>query len=194
MTAMGTFRDSRTAHNLLLSYSAESQARTRYNFFATQAREEGLIQIARLFDETAEQEYEHALRFFKFFNGGELEISGTFPAGVIRETHANLLAAADLEAYVHDQMYRVFAEVAEKEGFQRAADTFTAINVAEKNHQLMFLELADNLATGRAFQRTENLVWKCINCGYLHTGKTPPDKCPACVRPRGYFEILRRNW
>ncbi|MEE4135122.1 MAG: rubrerythrin family protein [Desulforhopalus sp.] len=191
---MGSFRESQTAHNLLLSYSAETQAQTRYSLFAEQARDEGLIQISRLFEETAAQEYEHARRFFKFFNGGELTISGTFPAGVVKETHANLLASAALEAYVHDQMYRVFAEVALAEGYGRAAETFTAINVAEKNHELMFLELADNLATGRAFQRSETLVWKCLSCGYLHTGKTPPEKCPACVKPMGYFEILRRNW
>lgn len=191
---MPSFRDSRTAKNLLLSFSAESQARTRYNFFAEQARGEALIQIARIFDETAEQEYEHALRFFKFFNGGELEITGIFPAGVIKDTWANLLASAELELYVHDKMYKVFADVAEEEDFQRAADTFHAINVAEKHHEEMFRELAENLATGRAFKRGPGTVWKCLGCGYLHEGLTPPDKCPACVRPPGYFAILDKNW
>ncbi len=188
---MAGFRTSKTAHNLLLSYSAEAQARTRYNFFAEQARTEELIGIARIFDETAEQEYEHALRFFKFFNGGDLEISGTFPAGVIKNTHANLIASAELELFVHDKMYKVFAEIAEEEGFNRAAETFTAINIAEAHHELMFRALADSLASGRAFKRQEKVVWKCLNCGYLHEDNAPPDSCPACVKPPGYFEILK---
>lgn len=191
---MAAFRESQTARNLLLSYSAETQARTRYNFFATKAREEGNIQIANIFDQTADQEYEHALRFFKFFNGGELEISGTFPAGVIKDTQNNLIASAELELYVHDKLYSVFAEVAEKEGFQRAADTFHAINVSEKNHEIMFRELAENLGSGRAFKRNELVTWKCLGCGYIHEGYSPPDKCPACVKPPGYFEILKKNW
>ncbi len=191
---MAVFRTSKTAHNLLVSYSAEAQARTRYNIFAEQARDEDLIHIARIFDETAEQEYEHALRFFKFFNGGNLEICGTFPAGTIKDTHANLLAAAELELYVHDKMYKVFAEVADKEGFPRAAETFTAINVAEAHHEIMFRGLAENLATDRAFKRKKKVIWKCLNCGYLHEDTSPPDKCPACVKPPGYFAILEKNW
>lgn len=191
---MAVFRTSKTAHNLLLSYSAEAQARTRYNFFATQARSEDLLQIARIFDETAEQEYEHALRFFKFFTGGELEITGTFPAGVIKDTRSNLLAAADLERFVHDQMYKVFAETAEIEGFSRAAETFTAINVAEAHHEVLFRGLADSLASGEAFSRKEKVVWRCLNCGYLHEGNAPPDPCPACVKPPGYFAVLEKNW
>jgi rubrerythrin len=191
---MAGFRKSKTAKNLLLSYSAEAQARTRYNFFATQARDEGYIQIANLFDETANQEYEHGLRFFKFFNGGDLEITGQFPAGVIKDTYANLISSAELELYVHDRMYQVFAEEAEQEGFQRAADTFCAINVAEKNHELMFRALAENLLSGGIFMRDQPVVWKCLACGYLHEGKSPPDKCPACVKPPGYFEILKNNW
>jgi rubrerythrin len=191
---MVKFRESRTAHNLLLSYSAEAQARTRYNIFSTIAREEDLIQIAKIFDETAQQEYEHALRFFNFFNGGELEITGVFPSGTIKDTHANLIASAELELYVHDSLYGVFAVVAEEEGFARAADTFHAINVAEKHHEIMFRELADNLVTGRAFKRDSVVTWKCLNCGFLHEGDSPPDKCPACVKPPGYFEILVKNW
>lgn len=191
---MAKFRESQTAHNLLLSYSAEAQARTRYNFFGTRAREEGFIQIANLFDETAEQEYEHALRFFNFFNGGELEISGVFPSGTINDTHANLLSSAELELFVHDKLYAVFAKVAEEEGFGRAADTFNAINVSEKHHELMFRELADNLASGKAFKRDSQVTWKCLGCGYLHEGYSPPDKCPGCVKPPGYFEIYKKNW
>ena len=191
---MTNFRESKTAHNLLLSYSAEAQARTRYNFFATQALEENYKQISKIFDETAEQEYEHALRFFKFFNGGNLEICGLFPAGVIKNTQANLLASAELELYVHDNMYNVFAQVAEEEGFERAADTFSAINIAEKHHEMMFRELAENLAADRAFSRTKPMTWRCLGCGYLHEGTEPPDKCPACVKPRTYFEIHIKNW
>ncbi len=191
---MTGFRTSKTAHNLLLSYSAEAQARTRYNFFAEQARAENLIGIARIFDQTAEQEYQHALRFFNFFNGGELSITGTFPAGVIKDTRTNLLAAAELELFVHDKMYKVFADVAEEEGFPRAAETFTAINVAEAHHELMFRALADNLASGRAFMREEKMVWICLNCGFLHEDTAPPDKCPACVKPPGYFAILEKQW
>lgn len=191
---MGKFRESKTAHNLLLSYSLEAQARTRYNFFATRAKEEGLIQIAKIFDETAEQEYEHALRFFNFFTGGELEITGVFPAGVIEDTHSNLLSSAKLELFVHDEMYAVFAQVAEEEGFARATDTFDAINVAEKHHEIMFRELADNLVTGKAFKRDTTMSWKCLGCGYVHQGDSPPTKCPACVKPPGYFELLGKNW
>ncbi len=188
------FRESRTAHNLLVSFSAEAQARTRYNFFAVRAREENFIQIARIFDETAEQEYEHALRFFKFFNGGEMEIAWTFPAGVIEDTRSNLLSSAALELYVHGTMYRRFAETARKEGFDRAAETLDAISVAERHHEQIFRELADNIGSGRCFAREEETLWKCLGCGYIHHGTEPPDKCPACVRPQGYFELLGRNW
>ena len=191
---MGKFRESRTAKNLLISFAAEAQARTRYNFFATQALQEGYAQISKIFNETADQEYEHALRFFKFFNGGDLEITWAYPAGVIRDTHANLLSAADLERHVSTNMYPVFAEKAAEEGFQRAADTFDAITVAEEHHEKMYLELADNIETGRVFKRSREKTWRCLNCGYLHTGDAPPDKCPACVKPAGYFELLYKNW
>jgi len=191
---MGTFRESRTAKNLLISFSAEAQARTRYNFFARRAEDDGYIQIARLFDDTAAQEYEHAHRFFKFFNGGELETTWTFPAGVTLDTLANLLSAAELERYVHEEMYRGFAEIARREGFGRAADTFDAISVAEQHHEQLFRELATNIEQDRVFARQEARHWKCIGCGYIHRGQEAPEKCPACVRPRGYFELLARNW
>jgi len=191
---MASFRESRTAKNLLISFSAESQARTRYNFFAQRATEEGYIQIAKIFNETADQEFEHAHRFFKFFNGGELEISWSFPAGVTLDTHANLIAAAELEYYVHNTMYKQFAEIAMEEGFARAADTFDAISVAEKQHEKLYRQLAANIEEGRVFRREENKVWRCLSCGYLHEGVQPPDKCPACVKPTGYFELLGQNW
>jgi rubrerythrin len=191
---MGAFRESRTAKNLLISFSAESQARTRYNFFSRRAESDGYIQISKIFDETAEQEYEHALRFFKFFNGGELEITWTFPAGVVKETHANLIAAAELEYYVHDSMYKGFAQIAREEKFERAADTFDAISVAEKQHEKLYRELAANIAQDKTFHRENERVWRCLSCGFLHTGLSAPDKCPACVKPIGYFELHSENW
>jgi rubrerythrin len=191
---MSSFRESRTAKNLLISVSAESQARTRYNFFARRAEDDGYMQIAGIFDETADQEYEHALRFFKFFNGGELEINWTFPAGVIRDTLANLLAAAELELYVHGTMYRLFADIALEEGFVRAADTFDAISIAEKQHENLFRQLAENVENGRVFSREKEMVWRCLSCGYIYSGKTAPEKCPACVKPTAFFELLGKNW
>ncbi len=191
---MGKFRESQTAVNLHTSFAAEAQARTRYNFFATRAREEGYIQIGKLFDETADQEFEHALRFFKFFNGGELTINWHFPTGVIESTHANLLSSADLEAYVGNDMYAGFAKTARQEGFVRAADTFDAIIVAENHHEKLFRHLAKNIASQRVFQDEMQIQWRCLGCGYIHTGKTAPDKCPACVRPAGWFERLCENY
>lgn len=191
---MGKFRDSRTAKNLLLSFSGESQARNRYTYFSRQAADEGFMQIADIFEETANQESEHALRFFKFFNGGELEITGTFPSGVIKTTHENLLAAAAGELYEHSELYPGFAKVARDEGFDRAADTWDAVSVSEKQHEKRYRELAANLSEDRVFKRDKEVMWRCRNCGYLHTGKQAPDKCPACVKPQGYFELLGENW
>ena len=144
---MGKFRESRTAVNLHTSFAAEAQARTRYNFFANKAKDEGYVQISKLFDETAAQEFEHALRFFKFFNSGELTINWHFPAGVIEDTRSNLLSSAELENYVGNDMYAKFAEIDRKEGFARAADTFDAIIVAENHHEKLFRHLAENIAS-----------------------------------------------
>jgi rubrerythrin len=191
---MGKFRESQTAQNLLISFAGESQARNRYTYFARRAAEEGFVQIADIFTETADQECEHALRFFKFFNGGEMQISWRFPAGVVQGTYDNLLAAAAGEHYEHAEMYPGFARTAEAEGFARAADTWVAISVSERQHEKRYRELAANLATGRVFAREKPVVWRCRNCGYLHTGTTAPDKCPACVRPQGSFELLGENW
>jgi len=191
---MGKFRESQTAINLHTSFAAEAQARTRYNFFANKAREEGFIQIAKIFDETADQEYEHALRFFKFFNGGELSINGSFPTGVIEATHANLLSSAELERYVSCDMYAKFAKTAQDEGYSRAADTFYAIIVSERHHEKLFLHLAENIASGKSFSRKEETTWRCLSCGYVHKGCDAPEKCPACVKPKGYFELLCENY
>ncbi len=191
---MPKFRESKTAKNLLISFSAEAQARTRYDFFANQAKDEGYIQISKIFTETALQEYQHALRFFKFFNGGKYKTDWNFPAGVIKDTYSNLISSAELEHHVHTEMYPVFAAIAEEEGFQRAADTLNAINVSEIKHEEIFLELADNIKTNILFRRAEDRVWKCLSCGYIHTGKNAPEKCPACVKPEGYFELYVKNW
>ena len=191
---MAKLRESRTAKNLQISFSAEAQARTRYDFFARRAEDDGYIQVAKIFSETAQQEYEHALRFFKFFNGGELETTWSFPTGVIKDTYANLIASAALEHQVHTEMYPVFADIALEEGFERAADTLNAISVAEKNHEEVFLELAENIKNETAFKKDTSMVWRCLSCGYIHIGNEAPDKCPACVKPEGYFEIFVKNW
>lgn len=191
---MVSFRESKTATNLLIAYSAEAQARTRYDIFSQHAKDEGYMQIAAIFDKTAKQEYEHALRFFKFFNGGEYETAWPFPAGVIKDTHTNLIASAELELHVHSVMYKGFAEVAAEEGFQRAADTLDAISVSEVHHEQMFRELADNIATEKLYRRKDEKVWQCLSCGYLHQGEEAPSKCPACVKPQGYFQLHVKNW
>jgi rubrerythrin len=191
---VGKFRESQTAKNLLTSFAGESQARNRYTYFAHRAAEEGFEQIADIFEETANQECEHALRFFKFFNGGEMEITWSFPAGVIGSTYENLVAAADGERFEHTEMYPGFAKVANDEGFARAADTWMAISISEKQHEKRYRELAANLKADRVFRRDQNVFWRCRNCGYVHTGLEAPEKCPACVKPRGFFELLAENW
>jgi len=191
---MGKFRDSQTAKNLMLSFAGESQARNRYSYFARRAWDEGYVQIGDIFEETANQECEHALRFFKFFNGGELEITGSFPSGVIKATYDNLIAAADGERFEHTELYPGFAKVAVDEGFDRAAETWETIMVSEKQHEKRYRELAGNLAANRVFTRDTEVVWRCRNCGYLHTGQTAPEKCPACVMGQGFFELLGENW
>ena len=191
---MGKFRESRTAKNLLISYAFESQATTRYIFFSKKAKEDGYIQISNIFQEIADQELEHALRFFKFFNGGELEITSSFLTGVIKTTYDNLIASADLEKNVHTSLYPGFAKIGREEGFDRAADFWDAISIAEAQHEKTFLALADNLKTGRIFNRNEKRVWRCSNCGYIHEGENAPEKCPACVRPIGFFELFAKAW
>ena len=191
---MGKFRESQTAKNLLISYAFESQATTRYIFFSNKAKEDEYIQISKIFEETADQELEHALRFFKFFNGGELEVTSSFLTGVIKTTYDNLIASADLEKYVHTDLYPGFAKIGREEGFDRAADFWDAISIAEAQHEKMFLALADNLKTGRIFNRNEKRVWRCSNCGYIHEGANAPEKCPACVRPIGFFELFAEAW
>ncbi len=191
---MGKFKESRTAKNLLTSFAFESQATTRYQFFANKAQKDEYAQIAAIFEETADQEREHALRFFKFFNGGELEITATFLMGVVKTTHENLIASADLEHNVHTVLYPGFADIAREENYARAADTWDAIIVAEEQHEKTFLALAQNMLSGEIFKRETKMRWRCRNCGYIHEGTEPPGKCPACVRPSSHFELFCENW
>jgi rubrerythrin len=188
------FKESRTAKNLLISFAFESQANSRYRFFANKAGQDGYIQIANFFEETAEQEFEHGLRFFKFFNGGELEITASFLTGVIKDTYTNLIASAELEHNVGLNMYPEFSRIAREENFERAADLWDAISVAEKHHEKSFLTLAENITSGKVFERDREVTWRCSNCGYLHKGQYAPDKCPACVRTKEYFELLCEPW
>ena len=183
-----------TEQNLLKAFAGESQARNRYTFFASKAKKEGLMQIADIFQETANQEKEHGERFFKFLEGGSVEITESFPAGVIGTTLDNLKAAAAGEAYEWSDMYPAFAKVAREEGFEQIAAAFEAISVAEKQHEKRFRDLADNLEAGRVFKRNGKVVWRCRNCGYLHEAEEAPDVCPACLHPQAYFELLGENW
>ena len=187
-------KGSKTEKNLMAAFAGESQARNRYTYFARQAMEEGFVQISDIFEETADHECEHALRFFKFFNGGELEITGSFPSGVIKTTYDNLITSADGEKFEHSELYPSFAKIAREEGFERAAETWDAISVSEKQHEKRYRELAGNLAADRVFKRDEERTWRCLNCGYLHVGEKAPDKCPACVHPSEFFELLCENW
>jgi rubrerythrin len=187
-------KGSRTEKNLLASFAGESQARNRYTYFAGQAKKDGFVQIADIFEETAHQEKEHAKRFFKFLEGGEVEIVGAFPAGVIGTTADNLLAAADGERYEHTEMYPGFARIAREEGFEAIAMVWEAVSVAEKQHEKRYRDLAANINAGLVFKRDQAVVWRCRNCGYLHGGTEAPEMCPACAHPQAHFELLGENW
>jgi len=191
---MGKLQGTRTEGNLLAAFAGESQARNRYTYFAAAAKKEGLQQIASIFEETADQEKEHAKRFFKFLEGGELEVTASFPAGVIGTTLENLNAAAAGEHHEHTEMYPGFAKVAREEGFEQIANVFEAISVAEKQHEKRYRDLAANLEAGRVFRRNGKVVWRCRNCGYLHEDTEAPDICPACAHPQAHFELLGENW
>ena len=183
-----------TEKNLLTAFAGESQARNRYTYWASKAKKEGYVQIAYIFEETANQEKEHAKRFFKFLQGGEVEITGAFPAGVIGSTLENLQAAAAGENYEYSEMYPGFSKVAREEGFEAVARVWEFISVAEKQHEKRYLDLAENVARNRVFKRGEKTVWRCITCGYLHEGEEAPRLCPACAKPQGHFELLGENW
>ncbi len=191
---MKSLKGTKTEKNLLAAFAGESQARNRYNYFASQAKKEGLEQISGIFTETADNEKEHAKRLFKFMEGGEAEIQAAFPAGVISKTEENLKAAADGENHEHTTMYPEFAKIADQEGFDDIADVFRAIAIAEKQHEKRYLALRDNILNNRVFKKDEPIKWRCRNCGYIHEGNEPPKKCPACAHPTAYFEFLAENW
>jgi len=187
-------KGSQTEKNLLTAFAGESQARNRYTYFAGQAKKEGIDQIAFIFEETANQEKEHAKRFFQFLEGGEVEVKWNFPAGVVGSTLENLKASAAGEHYEHTEMYPNFAKMAREEGFEAIAKVWESISVAEKQHEKRYNDLAANIEAGRVFKRDDEVVWRCRNCGYLHTGKEAPQACPACAHPQAYYELLGENY
>lgn len=191
---MKQVKGTKTEKNLITAFAGESQARNRYTYFAGQARKDGLMQIAAIFEETANQEKEHAKRFFGFLQGGDAQVMAEFPAGVVASTHDNLLAAAAGENYEHTEMYPEFARIAKEEGFDAVAQVFMAVAVAEKQHEKRYRDLAANIEKEQVFKRGSKVVWRCINCGYLHEGEDAPKSCPACAHPQSYYELLGENW
>lgn len=191
---MKKLKGTQTEKNLLASFAGESQARNRYTFFASQAKKEGYEQIAAIFVETADNEKEHAKRFFKFLEGGDVEIVAAFPAGKIGTTKENLLAAAAGENEEHTKLYPGFAAVAEQEGFPEVAETYTRISSVEKHHEQRYRALAGNIEKERVFKRDGKVQWKCRNCGYVHEGPEALKVCPACLHPQSYQEILVENY
>lgn len=191
---MTTLKGTETEKNLLKSFAGESQARNRYTYFASQARKEGYVQISDIFEETANHEKEHAKRFFKFLEGGDVEITAAFPAGVIGDTLSNLKAAADGENEEHSVLYPGFAAMAREEGFNQIADVWDAVCVSEKQHEKRYRDLVANMENNTVFQKSRAVVWRCRNCGYLYEGTQAPDICPACDHPQAHFELLGENW
>ncbi|PLX46006.1 MAG: rubrerythrin family protein [Deltaproteobacteria bacterium] len=191
---MKSVKGTETEKNLLKAFAGESQARNRYTYFSSVARKEGLMQISAIFEETANQEKEHAKRFFKFLEGGDLEITAEFPAGCIGTTMENLEAAAMGEEHEYNDLYPEYARVAREEGFEEIAKCFEAVSVAERHHGSRYRTLEKNLKEGKVFKRGETIVWRCRNCGYLHEAKGAPEKCPACAHPRDYFELHCANY
>lgn len=187
-------KGTQTEKNLLTAFAGESQARNRYTYFASKAKKEGFVQIQSIFEETANQEKEHAKRLFKFLEGGAVELTASFPAGVIGSTAENLRAAAGGENHEWTSMYPEFAVTAKEEGFQEIAAVFEAIAIAEKEHEARYLGLLKNIEQGTVFKKPEKTVWRCRNCGYLHEGTEAPGVCPACAHPQAHFEVLARNW
>ena len=191
---MASLKGTQTEKNLLTAFAGESQARNRYTYFASKAKKEGYVQISDIFTETANQEKEHAKRFFKFLEGGEVEIAAAFPAGVIGTTLENLKDAAGGEHYEHTEMYPGFAKTAREEGFEAIAMVFEAIAVAERQHEKRFNDLAANIEADRVFKRDGKEAWRCRNCGYVHEGDGAPEMCPACAHPKAHFELLGENY
>jgi len=191
---MKELKGTKTEKNLLKAFAGESQARTRYTYFASQANKDGYKQIEAIFLETADNEKEHAKRFFKFLEGGAVEITAAFPAGKIGTTAENLAAAAEGEHEEYAELYPQFADMAEGEGFQEIAEAFRKISEVEKEHEKRYLKLLDNLQQDKVFKRDNVVRWKCRNCGYVHEGTDAPDLCPACLHPQKFFELKESNY
>ena len=188
------FKGSRTEKNLLTAFAGESQARNRYTYFASQARKEGYEQIADIFTETAEQEREHAKRFFTQLEGGQAEGRWAFPAGTVGTTLENLRASAMGEHEEWTDMYPAYAKTAREERLEAVAKLFEAVSVAEKQHEKRYAALLKNVETGKVFKKDKPVVWRCRNCGYVHEGPEALKACPACAHPQAHFEVLAENW
>jgi rubrerythrin len=191
---VATLKGSQTEKNILTAFAGESQARNRYTYFAKQAKKDGYVQIAQIFEETANQEKEHAKRLFKLLEGGETEIVAAFPAGVIGATYDNLIESAAGEKYEYTEMYPGFAKVARAEGFEAPAMIMEGIAVAEQQHEKRYVELAGNIKADQVFKREQVAKWRCLNCGYVTEALEAPEMCPACAHPQAYFELLGENW
>ncbi len=191
---MKSIKGTRTEINLLTAFAGESQARNRYTFFASAARKEGLEQIANIFIETAENEMEHAKVFFKHLEGGDVQITATYPAGVIGGTKANLEAGAAGENLEWTKIYSDFAAIAREEGLPEVAASFEQVAKVEKFHEARYRKLINNLCSGEVFKKSAPVKWHCTNCGYVHEGPEAPNSCPACRHPQAYFELLAENW
>ena len=189
-----SIRGTRTEKNLLAAFAGEAQARNRYTYFASAAKKEGYEQIAAIFLETAENEKEHAKVFFKYLEGGEVEITASYPAGVIGDTAANLKAAADGEKHEWSALYAEFERVAREEGFRDIAESFHEIAEVEEFHEIRYRRLAANIANGEVFRKKTPVKWHCRNCGYVHEGVEAPDACPACRHPKAHYEVLAENY
>jgi rubrerythrin len=187
-------KGSQTEKNLMGAFAGESQARNRYTYFASKAKKEGYVQIANIFEETANQEQAHASRLFKLLEGVEVEVTAAFPAGTVGTTAENLTGAAGGEHYEWTEMYPGFAVTAREEGFEEIAHVFASIAVAEKQHERRYLALAANINAGTVFKQDAPVQWFCRNCGYIHEGAEPPEACPACAHPRAYFQVLVEKW
>lgn len=191
---MAELKGSKTEQNLLKAFAGESQAKNRYEFAAKKADQEGYKQIAAIFRETAMQEQEHAKRFFKYLEGGMVEITAEYPAGITLSTAENLKHAAEGENEEWTDLYPTFGDVAEEEGFKDIANTFRMIAKAEKNHEDRYLALLKNVEAEKVFERDEKVQWYCRNCGYIHEGKKAPAKCPTCLHKQEYFELHKENY
>ncbi len=191
---MAALKGSQTEKNIMAAFAGESQARNRYTYFASKAKKEGFVQISSIFEETANQEKEHAKRLFKLLGGGEVQITGSFPAGIISSTLENLKAAAEGEKYEHTIMYPDFAKIARDEGLDAIAMIFEAIAIAEKQHEKRYNMLAANIEAGGVFKKDSKVMWQCRNCGYLHEDDEAPDLCPACAHAQAHFELLCENY